>query len=217
MLTFVHPEAEAELHFIFSPKKESDSFSDTAPAEALPDFIKLPFNILQTDENDIHLYRDIIFDPNQIAVPPKPSYSRVLCQEALTQNIPHSINQLARMQRLNMIAQVPELGVVIIGNQTGRVGILTMTRWEAARQSGYKIEAILPFKSEEGKGLRPRAPLMGIAVGPVQGFETRLPRDSPRMGMQGPMRFRLLMTYCDHTILSYEISRPDGEENIIVV
>ena len=99
----------------------------------------------------------------------------------------------------------------------GRVGILTMTRWEAQKQSGYKIECILPFNSEEGKGMRPRRPLMGMAVGPIQGQETALQQDSPRMGTRPRRRFRLLMMYFDHTILSYEISRPEGEEKIIVV
>ena len=116
-----------------------------------------------------------------------------------------------------MIAQVPELGIVVIGNQVGRVGILTMTRWEAQKQSGYKIECILPFNSEEAKGLRPRKPLMGMAVSPIQGQESALPQSSPRMGARPPRRFRLLMTYCDHTILSYEISRPDEEDDILVV
>ena len=114
-----------------------------------------------------------------------------------------------------MIVQIPELGVVAIGNQVGRVGILTMTRWEAQKQSGYKIECILPFDSEETKGLRPRRPLMGMAVGPIQGQETALPHESPRVGVPTPRRFRLLMIYCDHTILSYEISRTDGEESVI--
>ena len=116
-----------------------------------------------------------------------------------------------------MIAQIPELGVVVIGNQVGRVGILTMTKWEAQKQSGYKIECILPFNSEEGKGLRPRKPLMGMAVGPIQGQETALPQESPRIGTQPPRRFRLLMMYCDHTILSYEISRSSEEGDIMMI
>ena len=115
-----------------------------------------------------------------------------------------------------MIAQIPELGVVVIGNQVGRVGILTMTRWEAQKQSGYKIECILPFSSEESKGMRPRKPLMGMAVGPIQGHETPLPQHSPKMMKEQPRRFRLLMTYCDHTILSYEISRPEDDGDLIV-
>lgn len=192
-------------------------FSDTTHAKTSPSFTDLPFNILQTDERDIHLFRDIRYDADWERKPPDSSHSHVLCQQALNQKMPPGFNNLTQLERLNMITQIPELGVVVIGNQVGRVGILTMTRWEAQKQSGYKIECILPFHSEEGKGMRPRRPLMGMAVGPIQGQEKPLPQDSPRMGTQARRRFRLLMIYCDHTILSYEISRPDGEENITVV
>lgn len=198
-------------------EKDIDRFSDTTHAKTRPGFIDLPFNLLETDERDIHLFRDIRFDADVKRRPPDSSYSQVLCQQALNQRMPPGFNYLTQMERLNMIAQIPELGVVIIGNPVGRVGILTMTRWEAQEQSGYKIECILPFNSEEDKGLRPRKPLMGMAVGPIQGHGAALPHESPRMGLRPPGRFRLLMTYCDHTILSYEISRPDGEENVLVV
>ena len=104
-----------------------------------------------------------------------------------------------------MLFQIPELGLVLIGNQVGRVGILSMTRWEEQKQSGYRIEAILPLKEEEERGIRPRKALLGMAVGPVQGMERK-----------GASRWRLLMYYCDHTILSYEISRPE-EQGVLVV
>ncbi|CAD6579299.1 MAG: hypothetical protein ASARMPREDX12_009120 [Alectoria sarmentosa] len=197
-------------------KKHIDRISDTANAKILRGLINLPFNLLQTDERDIHLFGDIRFDADP-KCPPFPSHSHVLCQQALNQRMPPGFEDLFQMERLNMIAQIPELGVVLIGNQVGRVGILTMIRWEAQKHSGYKVECILPSSSEEGKGLRPRKPLMGMAVGPVQGQEKALPQDSPRMGAGHPRRFRLLMTYCDHTILSYEISRPNGEESLLVV
>ncbi|KAL9067824.1 MAG: hypothetical protein Q9161_006642 [Pseudevernia consocians] len=218
LLTLVSAAAGENLKSpIHGFKKDINRFSDTTHAKTCPSFVDLPFNLLQTDERDIHLFRDIRFDADLKRRPPDSSHSQVLCQQALNQRMPPGFNYLSQMERLNMIAQIPELGVVVIGNQVGRVGILTMTRWEAQKQSGYKIECILPFSSEEAKGMRPRRPLMGMAVGPIQGQESALPHESPRMGTQPPRRFRLLMTYCDHTILSYEISRPDGEENIIVI
>ena len=186
-------------------------------AKTCPSFIDLPFNLLQTDEKDIHLFRDIRFDADLKTRPPDSSYSQVLCQQALNQRMPPGFGYLTQIERLNMIAQIPELGVVVIGNQVGRVGILTMTRWEAQKQSGYKIECVLPFNSEEVKGLRPRKPLMGMAVGPIQGQETALPQGRPRVGVQHQRRYRLLMVYCDHTILSYEISRPNAEDDLVML
>lgn len=218
MLTLVYAAAAEHLNRLISGlEKDVDRFSDITHTKMCPSFVDLPFNLLQTDERDIHLFRDIRFDANFKRRPPDSSHSQVLCQQALNQRMPPGFNYLTQMERLNMVAQIPELGVVLIGNQVGRVGILTMTRWEARKQSGYKIECILPFDSEESKGLRPRKPLMGMAVGPIQGQETALPQESPRRGPQYPRRFRLLMTYYDHTILSYEIFRPNGEEDLLVV
>lgn len=127
-----------------------------------------------------------------------------------------------------MILQIPELGVVVIGNQAGRVGILTMTRWQSQKQSGYKIECILPFKSQEEQGLRPKKPLMGIAIGPIQGHETKPDAGSTMDASEGgttglraikgsSRRFRLMIVYCDHTVLSYEISHPNKGEEMLVV
>ena len=210
--------AEQEHSKNLSPSsgKNPGHFSDTTHAKTCPSFTDLPFNLLQTDVRDIHLFRDIRFDADLKRRPPDSSHSQVLCQQALNQRMPPGFHYLSQMERLNMIAQIPELGVVVIGNQVGRVGILTMTRWEAQKQSGYKIECILPFSSEESKGMRPRKPLMGMAVGPIQGHETPLPQQSPKITPEQPRRFRLLMTYCDHTILSYEISRPEEDGDLIV-
>ncbi len=216
LLTSVYVGAE-ENSMILSPRlnKETNRSSDTTHAKACPRFI-IPFNLLQTNERDIHLFRDIIVDADQPICAPGLLQREVLCRQALSQEIPSAYSSLNQLQRLNMIAQIPELGVVVIGNQVGRVGILTMTRWEARKQSGYKIECILPFSSEERKGVRPKRPLMGMAVGPVQGMGGPLPGESPRVGVTGMRRFRLLMVYCDHTMLSYEISRPEGDENVVV-
>ena len=217
LLTLVYA-AEQEHSKNLSPSsgKDTGRFSDTTHAKTCPSFTDLPFNLLQTEARDIHLFRDIRFDADPKRRPPDSSHSQVLCQQALNQKMPPGFHYLSQMERLNMIAQIPELGVVVIGNQVGRVGILTMTRWEAQKQSGYKIECILPFSSEESKGMRPRKPLMGMAVGPVQGHETALPQQSPKMTAEHPRRFRLLMTYCDHTILSYEISRPEEDGDLVV-
>lgn len=185
---------------------------------------KLPFNLLQTSENDICLYRDI----RCVASTNVPEYTRVVSQQALHQKLPPGLYQLGHIERLNMIAQIPELGIVIIGNQVGRVGILTATRWQASQQSGYTIDCIVPFKSQEEQGLRPQKALMGMAVGPLQGHEyqpdpgmTQAPsQDAGPAGRPlslGPSRrFRLLLMYCDHTVLSYEISRQSGDEIVVI-
>ena len=209
LLIIVSAGAEDDAKIVSSPLEKEMNSEDCSR-------IGLPFNLLQTDVRDISLFRDISFNLSPNEVPSNVSYSQVVCQNAFDQRVPPGFDHLGQTARLNMIAQIPELGVVVIGNQVGRVGILTMIRWTARKQSGYKIEAILPSRSEEMR-LRPRTPLLGMAVGPVQGQETPLPFESPKRGAQNPRRFRILMMYCDHTIMGYEIFRPDGEEDIRVV
>lgn len=197
------------------------------PAWRKTPIVPLPFNLLQTSEADIHLFRDMFFESDSEFQSRELQYTRVICKSALTQRLPPGTHQLGHIERLNMIAQIPELGVVLIGNQVGRVGVLITTRWEQLGQSGFKIQCILPFQSQEKKGLRPVRPLMGMAVGPVQGHETRpdpgstldtsQDGDAAAPGRVGnsQRRFRLMMVYSDHTVLSYEIFRDENEMFVV--
>ena len=113
-----------------------------------------------------------------------------------------------------MVLQVPELGVVAIASQAGRVALLTMTKsTRGSEQYGFRIEWLLPLRSEEEKLLRPNTALMGMALGPVQGrgmtAASAVSGDAQDQAMvaDGSRRFRLMLTYYDHTILSYEIWR----------
>ena len=209
LLTIVYAGAEDDSKTASSPVEKAMNGEDCTR-------FGLPFDLLQTDVKNIRLFRDISFNLSPQEVPLKVSYNQVVCQNAFDQRVSPGFDHLSQTARLNMVAQIPELGVVVIGNQVGRVGILTMIRWKAQKRSGYKIEAILPSRSEEMR-LRPRTPLLGMAVGPVQGQETPLPFESPKRGARQPRRFRILMMYCDHTIMSYEIFRSDGEEDMRVI
>ena len=126
-----------------------------------------------------------------------------------------------------MLLQIPELGVVALATQAGRVALLTMTVMKQRSKSkeekaGFRVDWLLPLKSQEDKGMRPESPLLGMAVGPVQGMEM-VPesRDEPRedggreawRAAGGSRRYRLMMFYYDHTVLSYEIWRSEGDEN----
>jgi hypothetical protein len=68
----------------------------------------------------------------------------------------------------------------------------------------FRIDRILPTKRDEVEGFRPTAPLLGIAVSPLQGQQ-----------MKERKRWRLIMHYYDHSILSYELSR-EGD-NLLVL
>ena len=146
----------------------------------------------------------------------------VKIDNALDQDHPLSFDLLGWSDRLNMTAQIPELGVIVVASQIGRAALLTLTQVRlkgGKHHRSFRVDWILPFKSEEDEDLRPNIPLAGIAVGPVQGREFKPERsnDSSPVGdgshkiIGYSRRYRLMLTYLDNTVLSYEIGRPTSE------
>lgn len=182
----------------------------------------LPFNLLFTGATNISLIEEIGLTPT---FGPKEYLPcrEILCKKAVEQAIPPSHQALRDLRRLNMTIQIPDLGVVAVANQAGRVALLTMTYWRSEQQFGFKIEATLPYKSQEDRGIRPEVPLMGMAISPVQGQELEPETQSgspeiPALTLKGsPRRYRLLMTYYDHSVLSYEISRSTSNADVLVI
>ena len=185
------------------PNRMTPSQSLTTPKHKEPD---LPFQILHTSEHDICMYLN-------------EGDTRVLCNYALHQRLPPRLRGLAVFERLNMIHQIPELGVVVIGSAVGRVAVITLTKLKCTSPtlSGFCIDWTLPLKSQEDRGIRPEAPLMGLAVSPVQGREDTdgtadmegSPLGASRQSLRSELRkYRIMLIYADHSILSYEISRP---------
>ncbi|KAF2161497.1 hypothetical protein M409DRAFT_59193 [Zasmidium cellare ATCC 36951] len=133
---------------------------------------------------------------------------------ALRQLIPSQYSWINSIERLNMTAYIPAIGVVVLASQKGRVVVMSLTKlsrhsdFPALKYSKSKcppntvytmrIERILPFASQEADGHRPFEPLAGIATGPMQGTE-HLPDEQKR--------WRLMLMYYDHTVLSYEVRR----------
>lgn len=123
------------------------------------------------------------------------------------------------------VESIPELGLVVVGNQAGDVALLTAIYEPKDDRYRYELDAILPTEAQRGKKQKPEIyPLMGISVGPVQGQlgtsyspsqEAHHPDTSnpPR----SERRYRLLLTYMDLTILSYELSRNDTTTEVLVI
>lgn len=78
------------------------------------------------------------------------------------------------------------------------------TRFLSATDTLYamRIDHILPFASQERRGQRVEHLLVGLAVGPVQGMLGR------KRGDVG--RWRVMLTYEDHSVLVYEIGRAES-------
>ena len=119
-------------------------------------------------------------------------------------NLPHD--------RLCYSAQIPELGIFIVASPGGRAAIFGLTQYkgEDGDVYGFRLDHTVPFNRQERElligghsGIR----LVGIAVGPVQGM-----LDGSEV--MGHRRWRLMMMYDDHTVLSYELGkyREDADE-----
>ena len=173
-----------------------------------------PCNVFVTLDNDL------LFT----SVEPK-DHSMVWCRDGIRQQYEPShcskLMVMQRFERMNMIHQIPELGIVIIGSQVGRVAILTMTYYADKKRYGFKIEAIVPYKSQEDQNLRVLELLLGIAVSPIQGCQPKAysPSSSssniPLNRAVQQRRYRLLLYYYDHTILSYEIAHSEDDGLLI--
>ncbi|KAH7163067.1 hypothetical protein B0J13DRAFT_28384 [Dactylonectria estremocensis] len=137
----------------------------------------------------------------------------VLCPDALNFGHfrePGHRNHFHATSRLNMFAHAPELGLVVIGSPTGRVVLLTLTRMavpaerpEGVWEHGFRVEWVLPTQPDEEKHRKVLRPLHGMALGPVQVGDV----DGKVRNAALPRRYRLMLHYRNHDILSYEISR----------
>ncbi|KAI4621564.1 hypothetical protein J4E80_003934 [Alternaria sp. BMP 0032] len=125
------------------------------------------------------------------------------------------VDSLMSCDRHCFFSQIPELGIFIVGSPAGRVGVFSLyyTRDEDTEEPryGFKLEYLLPFRSGNETEIAggPNERLLGVAVAPVQGMYD--PAEDTGVSDQEvfpqPRRWRLLMYYMDHTVLSFELSK----------
>ncbi|KAF8471907.1 hypothetical protein BDZ91DRAFT_481471 [Kalaharituber pfeilii] len=108
-----------------------------------------------------------------------PSLSKlVVCQKVLN-SIP-SLDRytfLRSIDRLNMVCVIPELSMVVAASQKGTAAIFRLT--QSDEEYMMRIDGILPPEArerprntnDEDLHARPCSPLLGLAVGPIQGRE----------------------------------------------
>ncbi|KAI0196895.1 hypothetical protein F4808DRAFT_303858 [Astrocystis sublimbata] len=117
--------------------------------------------------------------------------------------------------RLANLLHVPELCLVVAGSPCGRVALVTLTRPTSSSYSfkrGFRVDAILPRTIEEDRQLRPMCPLIGVAIGPIPtaGYS----RDKRLFDER---RYRLMLHYMDHRILSYEVYRNMNSKELSII
>lgn len=119
--------------------------------------------------------------------------------------------------RINMLCHVPELSLVALGSPTGRVLLATLTRMVSPTAHstrawiwdyGIRVEWILPKVGEEKAHRKSLRPLYGMALGRILDDGDKNGEQAGR-GASLPRRYRLMLHYLNHDILSYEITRDE--------
>jgi hypothetical protein len=107
---------------------------------------------------------------------PKARSPHFFCANILKQDLPDiDEHRSGFLTRLSMVQTIPELGIVVIGSQLGRVAVCTLTKNMANGALGFRVDWILPTKRQEREGQRPGLALLGIAVAPIQGRQRSVP------------------------------------------
>ncbi|KAI1422696.1 hypothetical protein F5Y12DRAFT_799397 [Xylaria sp. FL1777] len=151
-------------------------------------------SVMRTYEMDIEL----VADNQNVGIMFKNAIYQKKPQQALLPHIPFPPERLANL------LHVPELSLVVAGSMCGRVALITLTRPVNPNYSfkrGFKVEAILPKTIDEDRRVRPICLLLGVAIGPI--MLTGRADDRPL----GERRYRIMLHYYDHRILSYELYR----------
>lgn len=191
------------------------------------------FSILRTTDTDVELHN---LDTEK---------TDVLCRKLLPsiplKTIPH-LSDMQYSQRICMLHCIPELSLVVVGSCCGRVGLIRLTKARGGGEfrHGFRTEWILPRTDEDthaesmvwmvgmavsrvpqpgarGLHLFPPSPSATAATSPGEslfgrGYSKSRPYDTVA-------RWRLLLHFMDHTILSYtiEASKPQDDQMDIEV
>lgn len=189
------------------------------PEAYLADLGKKLF-LLRTYEKDIELRS---FSPITSRV--LPTEFGVICSDALKFGRfrdPGLRRHFHATSRLNMIALAPELSLMAIGSPTGRVVLLTLTRRavpaerdDGTWEHGFRVEWVLPTGSDEMEHRKTLRPMHGMAMGPVQ-VGDEIGGKVGGVGPAMPRRYRLMLHYRNHDILSYELTREEQSGKLCI-
>lgn len=195
----------------------------SAIKKAEPNGAKNDFRLSKSGELILQCYRHHI-----TLHPTDDNWVPTQCDNLLRQEFLHDVSfprPLTDYDRLNMLATIPELSLVLVASQVGRVALITITRpvikgnidqySRLGNIVAMRIDLILPFRHEEiEERIRPSHGLLGMAVGPMQSERAKMAATETR---QRPRRWRLMLHYFDHTILSYELSRDEENRELLVL
>lgn len=128
---------------------------------------------------------------------------------------PDSFRQPSPDDRLNYSLYIPELGAFLIASMSGRCAIFSLTSAFTIRDEkllkvyAFRQEHLLPLSEQESNHSimpHPNAKLVGIAAGPIQG-NLKTPGSDEDWSEMANRKWRLMVLYQDHTVLSYELEK----------
>jgi hypothetical protein len=180
-----------------------------------PAFLSKNMTMLRTQCTDVELQP---FDPHGTGI---------ICKSVLTHHNHHNRRNepwdLARhySERVSMLLHVPELNLVVAGSMNGRVALLTLTKTTksihgTSVRRAFRVDWVLPRRSDEVKRVRPLCALHGIAISPVPDPKARGFDLHGRQARLPPVWYRLILHYVDHTILMYDICRQASDEDLMI-
>ena len=176
--------------------------------------LNLPFAIFHTGVDYANLHRPS-FDKTSV----------VTCRDPCHQHLPPNLVWLSQVDRLHLTQYIPDIDIIVTATAAGRAAIFSLTRGVISSGSKSKgknghqqpelamrLDWVLPFASQEERGERPPMVLIGIATAPLQGLDDSSNNDaasssSSSANRRPKARWRLFLTYEDHTVLSYELWR----------
>jgi hypothetical protein len=145
---------------------------------------------------------------------PTPAVPRTVCRKLIkVHSLHHGIAGLRGFERLNLVACIPPLSLAIIASQAGRAALITLIRPDDhfsinGPVVSCRVDRFLPTREQQIEGVWPRRALMGMAVSPVQ---------AEGAGLVTLNRWRLILHYYDHSVLSYELSRDEQTDALMVL
>ena len=192
-------------------KSKMQARAQEAQAEAAAN-LDLPFAIFHTGVDYVNLHR-----------PPFDKTSIVTCRDPCHQHLPPNLVWLSQVDRLHLTQYIPDIDVIVTATAAGRAAVFSFTRGvlpvttknkgknvQQPPEIAMRLDWVLPFTSQEERSERPPMVLIGIATAPLQGLDESPDTAGPSgsgVKRRAKARWRLFLTYEDHTVLSYELWR----------
>lgn len=102
---------------------------------------------------------------------PFSKYLTVVCGGPPRQHATRPIYSIHSYDRFNMVKYLPERGIVIAATQKDRAAVISLAQVPNGGLA-LRVNWMLSLASQEQHRERPFMPLLGLAVGPIQGFES---------------------------------------------